>query len=193
MPEDEPLRRPPAAGLALASDARSIALTPVERLSRFAVRADRDAAARIGQAFGVELPTEPLRSASQAGRTALWLGPDEWLLLAEETETEALIGKVAGSLGERPHSWVDVSHRNAGLLLSGPHSPDVLNAGCPLPLDLAAFPVGKCTRTLFGKAEIVLWRVGENAFRIEVWRSFAAYVTGLVAEAAREHGALSAP
>jgi sarcosine oxidase, subunit gamma len=80
-----------------------------------------------------------------------------------------------------------VSHRNAGFLVSGPHAAGVLNAGCALPLDLAAFPVGKCTRTLFGKAEIVLWRREETAFRIEVWRSFAAYVADLVAEAAREH------
>ena len=38
------------------------------------------------------------------------------------------------------------------------------------------FPVGMCTRTLFAKAEIVLWRTGENVFQIEVWRSFADYL-----------------
>ena len=72
-------------------------------------------------------------------------------------------------------------------LVSGPDAAAVLNAGCPLPLGLAAFPGGKCTRTLFGKAEIVLWRKEETAFRIEVWRSFAAYLADLMAEAAREH------
>jgi sarcosine oxidase subunit gamma len=45
-------------------------------------------------------------------------------------------------------------------------------------LGLIAFPIGMCTRTLFGKAEIVLWRTGEAQFHIEVWRSFAGYVWG---------------
>ena len=187
MADVQALRRPPATGLALVSDARSVALAAVENLTRFAVRADPDTAALIGRAFGVALPTEPMRSAAEGDRVALWLGPDEWLLLAEESGPDALTAAVATTLGERPHSWVDVSHRNCGFLLSGPHAADVLNAGCPLPLDLAAFPVGKCTRTVFGKAEIVLWRVSETAFRIEVWRSFAAYVAGLVADAAREY------
>jgi len=44
-----------------------------------------------------------------------------------------------------------------------------------------------CTRTLFGKAEIVLWRTTPDTFRIEVWRSFAPYVLGSLAEAAREY------
>jgi sarcosine oxidase subunit gamma len=43
-----------------------------------------------------------------------------------------------------------------------------------------------CTRTVFAKAEIVLWRYADDSFRLEVWRSFAAYVSGVIAEAARE-------
>jgi sarcosine oxidase subunit gamma len=42
-----------------------------------------------------------------------------------------------------------------------------------------------CTRTMLAKAEIVLWRTGSLEFRVEVWRSFAAYVSQFLAEAAR--------
>ena len=41
------------------------------------------------------------------------------------------------------------------------------------------------TRTIFDKAEIVLWRRGEFAFHVEVWRSFAAYLVAALTEAAR--------
>jgi sarcosine oxidase subunit gamma len=44
-----------------------------------------------------------------------------------------------------------------------------------------------CTRTVFEKAEIVLWRTETFVFRIEVWRSFVPYVHALLTEAAREH------
>jgi sarcosine oxidase, subunit gamma len=43
-----------------------------------------------------------------------------------------------------------------------------------------------CTRTVFGKAEIVLWRPAEQSFRLEVWRSFSPYVAHLLHEVARE-------
>ena len=83
------------------------------------------------------------------------------------------------------HSLVDVSHRQIGLIASGPATARVLNAGCPLDLDPRAFPVGFATRTLFDKIEIVLWRRAETTFHVEVWRSFAPYLAASFAEAAR--------
>jgi sarcosine oxidase subunit gamma len=70
-------------------------------------------------------------------------------------------------------------------MLRGPQAATLLSAGCPLDLDDSAFPVGMCTRTVLAKAEVVLWRTGAEAFRIEVWRSFVAYVSQFLAEAAR--------
>jgi hypothetical protein len=46
--------------------------------------------------------------------------------------------------------------------------------------------VGMVARTIFEKAEIVLFRSGEQAFRVEVWRSFAPYVLGLLQAADRD-------
>ena len=55
-----------------------------------------------------------------------------------------------------------------------------------LDLHPVAFPVGMCTRTVFGKAEIVLWRTEAEAYHIEVARSFAPYVWACLEEARRE-------
>jgi sarcosine oxidase subunit gamma len=84
------------------------------------------------------------------------------------------------------HALVDVSHRQFALEVSDVHAATMLNAGCPLNLDLTEFPVGMCTRTVFAKADVVLWRTRGDAFHLEVWRSFAAYVSGLLAEIATE-------
>jgi sarcosine oxidase subunit gamma len=84
---------------------------------------------------------------------------------------------------------VDIGHRQIALSIQGPLAADALAVACPLDLALPAFPVGACTRTVFGKAEIVLWRRDEQAFHLEVWRSFAAYVEQLLAEGVREAGA----
>ncbi len=79
---------------------------------------------------------------------------------------------------------MDVSGRQIGLAVMGPGSNAMLAAGCPLDLD--RFDVGCCTRTLLGKAEIVLWRTAPMGWRVEVWRSFAAYVRALLAQAGRD-------
>jgi len=142
--------------------------------------------------WGVELPETACRAARAGSRAALWLGPEEYLLLelapGERTEesqaavAEALEQVLAGT----PHALVDVSHRQFALEVSGAHAATILNAGCPLDLDLTEFPVGMCTRTVFAKADIVLWRTRTDGFHVEVWRSFAGYVSGLLAEIARE-------
>jgi sarcosine oxidase subunit gamma len=84
------------------------------------------------------------------------------------------------------HSAVDVSHRNTAVIVSGPGAEATLSGGCPQDLSLQAFPVGACSRTLFGKVEVVLLRLDEETFRVEVWRSFSDYAFGLLAEAAED-------
>jgi sarcosine oxidase, subunit gamma len=125
-----------------------------------------------GNVFGLDLPTAPCRAVTHADRAALWLGPDEWLVLAPHLED------VAGT--------VDVSHRQITLIIEGPHAAAMLNGACPLDLHPSAFPVGMCTRTVFAKAEIVLWRTDEQRFHLEVARSFAPYVYELLREIAAD-------
>jgi sarcosine oxidase subunit gamma len=124
-----------------------------------------------------------MQAQTRGDRAALWLGPDEWLLMAAEADGSALAAALSDALGSTPASLVDVSHRQVGLLVSGPGAHELLNAGCPLDLDRAAFPVGMCTRTILAKAEILHWSTGDETFRIEVASSFAPYVVAFLAEA----------
>jgi sarcosine oxidase subunit gamma len=139
--------------------------------------------AAAGAVLGLNISDIACRSASAGVRTALWLGPDEQLLLAPLADGEVIARQLRESLGALPHSLVDVSHRQIALEVSGLQAQNVLNAGCPLDLHLESFPVGACTRTVLGKCDIVLWRTGATAFHIEVWRSFAEYASRFLAEA----------
>jgi sarcosine oxidase subunit gamma len=126
------------------------------------------------------------RASAQADRAALWLGPDDRLLLAAQSDGAALGQELRAALRSLPHSLVDVSHRQVQLQMQGTAAAWCLNVGCPLDLDLGAFPAGMCTRTVLAKAQIVLWRPAEWVFRVLVARSYADYVTRFLAEAARE-------
>jgi sarcosine oxidase, subunit gamma len=153
--------------------------------SRYILRGGPQVMAAAGTALGLTISEIACRAATNGTQAAaLWLGPDEQLLIGPESADLAVTLQPA--LRGLSHSLVEVSHRQIALEVSGPHVTDVLNAGCPLDLDLSAFPVGMCTRTVLTKAEIVLWRTDETVFHVEVWRSFASYVTELLAEIARE-------
>ncbi|MDX0423873.1 sarcosine oxidase subunit gamma family protein [Sinorhizobium medicae] len=159
-------------------------LTPAEPASRISLRAGHDAISALSAALGVTVPLRPKTSASTGKRHALWLGPDEWLVIDEEGADLVAAFASSGAL----HSAVDVSHRNTAVIVSGPGAEAAINSGCPQDLSLALFPVGACSRTIFGKAEIVLLRTAEDTFRVECWRSFSPFVFGLLSEGAEDAG-----
>jgi len=157
-------------------------LAPAERMS---LRAPAASVAALSKALGLTLPKAPKTSAAKDGRTALWLGPDEWMVIDEASGDP--LADCAGV--KQLHSAVGISHRNVGISVTGPAAAACVNAGCPQDLSLAAFPVGACSRTVLGKVEIVLLRTAEDAFRVECWRSFSDYVFAFLAQAATDAAA----
>jgi sarcosine oxidase subunit gamma len=139
-----------------------------------------------GAALGLKISDIACRSAGNGRWAALWLGPDEQLVLAPVADGEEVARQLRDALGALPHSLVDVSHRQIAIEICGPLAQTLLNAGCPLDLHISTFPIGMCTRTILGKADIVLWRTSADTFHVEVWRSFADYAVRFLAEASRE-------
>lgn len=179
------------------AEGQGVVVSPAEPAFRLSLRAPSASVAALSKALGVKLPQLPKTSAlaEPAGlaaakkpsgtRAALWLGPDEWLVIDTAGGDPAAACSGVNAL----HSAVDISHRNTALIVDGANAAAVLGAGCPRDLAPTAFPVQACSRTVFGKAEIVLWRTGENTFRVECWRSFSDYVFTFLKAAARDASA----
>jgi sarcosine oxidase subunit gamma len=157
---------------------------------RFILHGDVGVRAAAAPVWGAAFAEDPCRAVRENVRATLWLGPDEYLLLGADAASEAAAADaLERAIGDRPHALVNISHRQFALEVSGSHAGTILSGACPLDLDLGEFPVGMCTRTVLAKADIVLWRTRDDAFHLEVWRSFGGYVTGLLSEIAREfHG-----
>jgi sarcosine oxidase subunit gamma len=176
-------RRPAQAGREFSAKGVKIAvLPPADRIS---LRAPAASVAALSAALGLELPRKPNTSATAGGRTALWLGPDEWLVIDEAGAD--LLGACAGV--EALHSAVGISHRNVAISVAGPGAEATLSAGCPRDLALAGFPVGACARTILGKVEVVVLRTAEDGFQVECWRSFSDYALAFLEDAARDSAA----
>ncbi len=153
--------------------------------TRFILQCGKDARERAGIAFGLPMPEAACHAESAAGRAALWLGPDERLLLAPDGTAESVAAALGAALVGHPHSLVDVSHRQVALRIAGPRASDLLASGCPLDLDPGAFPAGMCTRTVLARAEVVLWRLSPEEYHLETGRSFSGYVLEWLREAER--------
>jgi sarcosine oxidase subunit gamma len=131
---------------------------------------------------GLSLPTKVGVRSADGSRTALCLGPDEWLVEAPQDDRDAILAALAEITV--PMSAVEVSDREITLALEGPAVLDLLATGCPR--DLARMPVGSGARTVFDTAQVVLTREAEDRFNLTVWRSFAPHVRALLDVAKRE-------
>ncbi|PWV97196.1 heterotetrameric sarcosine oxidase gamma subunit [Hoeflea marina] len=164
--------------------AAGVTVTPAPAAGRVALRVNPSEAGQLSSILGLALPLSPKTSVTtETGRMALWLGPDEWLLIDASVDAGPHLTSALCEAGVLV-SAVDVSHRNTAILVEGAGAQATLESGCPQNLSLTAFPVGACSRTVLGKIEVVILRTGAEAFRVECWRSFSDYAFTFLADAA---------
>jgi len=140
-------------------------------------------ASRLG---GLALPRVPNTVLRRAERRALWLSPDEWLIVGPENQqdtiNQALRVGLAGAFG----SIVDVSANRTVIEVRGARARDLLAHGVSIDLDEKAFDPGRCAQTLLAKAQVIVERRDEAAaFYLYVRSSFASYVADWLLDAAR--------
>jgi sarcosine oxidase subunit gamma len=116
----------------------------------------------------------------------LWLGPDEWLVLAEPGRQEQLSGAIRAAIGSDPGAVVDVSAQRTAVSLSGPSARDVLAHGCSIDLDAGVAPAGTCVQTLLARTGVTIVVRDEQAsdFLVLVRASFADYLGAWLVDAA---------
>jgi sarcosine oxidase subunit gamma len=161
-------------------------MRPLPAAHRFVLHGDAAARTAAQIQWRVPFAAVACRAQVDGSRATLWMGPDEYLLLdlsPVEPSCAAAEHLEAGMQG-LGHALIDVSQRQVAFEVFGPQAELILNGGCPLDLDVAEFPIGMCTRTVFAKADILLWRTGQDTFHVEVWRSFAEYLIGALNEVA---------
>lgn len=163
-------------------DAVSVSVLPP--VARFNLRIAPADLATVSKAFGLTLPTKIGQGEQNGDRAGYCIGPDEWLLHAAEADQQAIVAAFSAVREKTPHSFVVISDRELTISVTGPAALDLLSVACPV--DLSRMAIGSAKRTVFDYAQVVLIRDGEDAFRIEVWRSFFPHVHGLLEIAARE-------
>jgi sarcosine oxidase subunit gamma len=164
--------------------------------SQLTVRvSDPDAVAAMGSALGVQFPAVPCTFTSGSGRfggvEVLWLGPDEFLVVAGPGLQITIEEVLRGALGTVRGSVVDTSAQRTTVVLQGPRVRDVLAHGCAVDLHPASAPGGTCVQTLLARTGIVLQVNGDDRFTVLVRSSFAEYLAAWLGDACSEYLAVT--
>jgi len=140
-------------------------------LSQFDVRARGEDVATAGRALGVDLPTTPNTVATNGQVAALWLGPDEWLIVgvADPPPIPPGVG------------LVDVSAQRTAIDLHGRAVLELLSFGCAL--DLERLGPRWCAQTELARTSVILWG-SDGQVRILVRASFARHLAAWLVDAA---------
>ena len=179
--------RSPLEGVELPARVRELPF--LAQLDLRADPSDADLMARLTGALGARPPTEPNTAvvSDDGTRHVLWLGPDEWLIVAEPDAGPALEPAIRDAIGDGRGAVVDVSANRTTLSVSGPRARELLAFGCSIDLDERRFKPGMCVQTLLARANVIIVPVGpavEPAFRVLVRPSFAAYLAAWMTDAA---------
>ena len=139
-------------------------------LAQVSLRLDPSLATRAP----VPLPLEPNSAWDDGARAALWLGPDEWLVLGPAHSAGDLVAELTSALEGEHHSIADASANRVSIVLGGPDRLEVLASGCALDLHPRSWHDGMCAQTLFARAQVTLQERGDTT-RVLVRPSFARY------------------
>ncbi len=148
----------------------------------------------VRHAVKIDLPISANTAAGKsAGPHILWLGPDEWLIVAKPGSGERMATALRNALAGQHAAVTETGQSRTCITIGGSHARDVLAKGCALDLHPSAFGAGQCAQTLLAKAGVILHlplapKGAEPMFEIHVLRSFAAYLWAWLEDAAQEYG-----
>ncbi len=145
----------------------------------------------IAGILGTQLPPASPQTATAGNVTALWLGPNEWMLVTPPGAETELADRLEGALVDRPHQVVAVSDYYTTLELDGPKARETLMKLTTLDLDPRAFRTGEVRATAMARAHAVLHLASdapETVFGLYVRWSMADYLWCLIANAGRPFG-----
>jgi sarcosine oxidase, subunit gamma len=196
------LRVSPAAQLRAAFDTGSVPglveLSEVPFLTMVGLRVNRDSTTgqRVASVTG-SLPAACGAVSGTEDTSVLWLGPGEFLVVAPTEAHESLGGDLIQALHEAladgEGQVVDLSANRTTFELTGPRSRAVLEKGCSLDLHPRTLKAGTALSTEIGNIPVVLWKTGEETFRIFPRASFADFLGRWLMDAMREYASPEVP
>ena len=144
----------------------------------------------VGKNLNMILPTEANTSTTSDKLTAIWLSPDEWMIVSNELVNkdndkyelnEILFNSISKTnLG----AVIDVTDQFVQLELKGKNIYKIFSAGCPFNFNEFKEKKGSTTQTVLNHIDVILHHKEENVVNIFVRRSFAEHLWSWIEDSA---------
>jgi sarcosine oxidase, subunit gamma len=147
---------------------------------------DRKFMSAAKSVLGFDLPKAPRTSASFGDIKALWLSPDQWLILCNGDKANDLHTELVKELGNTHSLAVNVSDMRAVIRLEGEGVRETLMKGSSLDLTDGSYTPGTVRRLRFAEIAALLHVVEDTVIDLYVFRSYADYTWEFLLKAARK-------
>lgn len=144
----------------------------------------------VRDVFGVTLPGTR-ETAFDGAQGALWMSPDEALLLCPYQEALQRADELSAKLHGNHALVVNVSDARAVFRLKGVMLREVIAKLAPVDMSPDAFTPGMVRRTRMAQVAAAFWMDDANTARIVCFRSVAAYMFGILSVSADDASAVN--
>ena len=144
----------------------------------------------VGKHLDMILPTEANTSSSSSKLTSIWLSPDEWMVISNETTEkdsnnydleESLYNSISKTnLG----AVVDVTDQFVMLQLEGSKVYELFSSGSPFNFNEFKEKKGSSTQTLLNGIDVIILNKGINLVNLFVRRSFSEHLYSWINDSA---------
>ena len=163
-------------------------ISPVMKLNLRGKR--REFFTTVGKNLNILLPTEANTSSVSDKLTSIWLSPDEWMIVSNETIQkdnnryeleESLYNNISKTnLG----AVTDVTDQFVLLELKGENIFELFASGSPLNFNDFKEKKGSTTQTLLSNIDVIIHNKGENLVNLFVRRSFSEHLFSWINDSA---------
>jgi len=142
----------------------------------------KDFITTIGKNLNMILPIEANTSTSSESLTALWLSPDEWMLVSNEAVSEntniyEVEDKLVSSISKVNLGAVtDVSDQFVMINIKGSKVFDLLTTGSPFNFNKFKNKKGSVVQTILSHIDVIIYLTEINSVNLLVRRSFSEHL-----------------
>ena len=143
-----------------------------------------------GKHLDMILPTEANTSSSSSKLTAIWLSPDEWMVVSNEfieknTNSYDLEESLYNSISKTNlGAVIDVTDQFVMLELKGSKIYELFSSGSPYNFNDFRKKKGSTTQTLLNNIDVIIQNRGENLVNLFVRRSFSEHLFSWINDSA---------
>ena len=165
--------------------------TPVAKINLRGDLENKDFVSRAGKILGMILPKEACSTSTKEQITCMWLGPNEWLLVSNDT-----VDKKSNEYKLEEALYKDISKANLGAVtnvsdhytifnLTGSNIFEILSKGSPFNFDSETFGDNKVIQTILNHVDITIHRKSKEDVDLYVRRSFSDHLWAWIKDSSR--------